>query len=104
MSKKREFLIKWAKESDQLTSYLMNKWVVRWMNTFYPKDGGTTKGERKAIQNLVYHLNKMVAEKILHPSEYTGLGQGAKNDFFGTKIQYYWKVRESWKEKQKLIK
>lgn len=89
---RRSFLFDWAEKDAKLTSYNMHPMVIRYGKIFY---GGVD--ERKYINNLVANLNRLVKEGVLRKPVCIGLGQGAKNDFFGTKRQYYWHVSEAWR-------
>ena len=91
-TKKRQFLIEWAKVEEDLTTYDLHPFVKRWVDTFYHNTG--QEGENKARRNLYYHLTRLVQEGILQSPTYVGLGEGAKMEFFGITKQWYWKVNK----------
>jgi len=87
---KREFIIDWAKTTTDsyLTSYNMHPKVIEFGNLFYP----TESNERKSINNLTSYFRKMVKERLLFEKVSSGLGEDALIEFFGTKVQYSWRI------------
>ena len=86
---KMEFVIKWAKEDDSLTTYWGHGKVVMWKDMYYPNSKEAT-----AVANLRYYINKLVKSGHLCTRSYVGLGFGARQLFFGTRVQNYWMVNK----------
>lgn len=91
---KIDFIIEWAKEDEELTTYWGYPKVFQWVKKFYPEE--VNKMEHpKAISNLRYYFNKLKNQNVLHDAHCVGLGFDAKINFFGTTKQWYWTVNKS---------
>ena len=82
---RRKFILDWLDEEELVTSYNMCPKVHEWQERFH-----SGKSERASINSLTYYFRKLVKEGVLKPMTSCGLGEGAKNEFFGTRIQYFW--------------
>lgn len=88
MMTKNEFLLEWAKEVEDLTSYKDHPKVKEYWNRFYPNENN----QDKVVSNLVYEFGKLVKSGVLRKSVCVGLGANSKILNFSSTRQYFWRV------------
>ena len=86
---KINFVINWAREEKELTTYWGYPKVDQWVRKFY-----SGKDEKTAIANLRYYFDKLKGQGVLLEAHCVGLGFDAKIDFFGTTKQFFWQVNK----------